>query len=94
MTDRVIYGMARIAEHLEISSSTAWRYQKKGLLDFIEVGSMSNHGGGLGRAAWRWASSLDAVKPMVQARIQDAPSRAAEARWATFTQVRSGSSFG
>ena len=95
--DDTIHGMARITDYLGISTSTGWRYQQQGLLGFIKVGSMANHGGGSGRAAWSYVGSLDAVKPLVQATVREAPRRAANARWQdqqVLTNASSGSAWG
>ena len=96
MSDFCFYGARRIAGHLQISESTLRRWRKTAEGKFIQVGSMSNAGGGQGRAAWSYASSLDNLKLLMQARMSEVRGSAAQFRWHTLrspTDVSSGSVF-
>ena len=73
--------MSRMADYLEVSQETLRRWRKLPEGAFIGVGSMSNAGGGYGRAAWSYASSLDNLQTLIQAKTSEARHQAALARW-------------
>jgi hypothetical protein len=79
--EQPLYGARRIAEVASVSPSTLWRWVKDPLNDFMVVGSMSNAGGGLGRALWTYPSSILAFKATMAAAVSEKSKRAAEARW-------------
>jgi hypothetical protein len=88
MDETPLYGTARIAEYLGISESTLRRWRKTPEGAFLEVGSMSNVGGGLGRALWTYPSSADHLKNLMQARVSSSRSVMALDQW---TRTNSGS---
>ena len=69
MDETPLYGTARIAKYLRISESTLRRWRKTPEGAFLEVGSMDNVGGGLGRALWTYPSSADHLKTLMAARV-------------------------
>ena len=68
MVETPIYGAHRIAEEADVSMRTIQRWSRDPDNDFLEVGSMSNAGGGQGRALWTFASSIQAFKGLIDAR--------------------------
>ena len=81
MKDQRLYGMGRMADYLGMSVETLRQRRKRPEGQFIKVGSMDNVGGGLGRAAWSWESSLDNLKVLMKARTAEARRQAAFKRW-------------
>ena len=80
MTDHRLYGMSRLADHLGVSEETLRRWRKRPEGAFITVASMSNLGGGYGRAAWSYPKSLDNLKTLVKAATSEERRQAALAR--------------
>ncbi len=87
MTESPIYGSERIAEYLGISESTLRRWRGLPEGSFLDVGSMSNIGGGLGQALYSFPSSLDNLKRIVRMRVSEQRRLAALVRW-NYTDVR------
>lgn len=81
MAERKIYGVARIADWLGVSERTLRRWKNRPEGTFLEVGSMSNEGGGPGQAVWTFANSADALKEAMSVRTKEERRRAALARW-------------
>ena len=88
MDEKPIYGAERIAKELGISEATLRRWRKRPEGAFLQVGSMSNVGGGLGSALWSFPSSLHHLKKLMAARTREERQRAAQIRWGP-TDVRS-----
>ena len=91
MTENPIYGTGRIANHLGVSKATVRRWRKTPEGQFLEVGSMSNAGGGLGKALFSYPSSLNHLNHLMEAKTSRARKRAADTRWRA-TDVASGTS--
>ena len=81
MSDRRIYGHDRMAQYLGVSNSTFRRWRKGPGGQFIEVGSMSNTGGGYGQAAWSFESSLQNLMELKEAQTSEYRRGAAFKRW-------------
>ena len=81
MEEESIYGTERMAAHLGVSKQTLkrWRHLPEG--QFIEVGSMANAGGGFGRGAWSFPSSLDALKHTMATKTSAERRRTSLLRW-------------
>ncbi len=91
MDEKPIYGAQRIADYLGKSLSTLHRWRARPEGAFLEVGSMSNVGGGFGQALWSYPSSLDNLKRLVETHVRDIRRRVALKRWGK-TNVSSASS--
>lgn len=81
MGEKPIFGASRIADYLEVSERTVRRMARDPLNDFMFVSSMSNDGGGLGRALSACPSSLDNFVSLLTAHTRDQRRKAADARW-------------
>jgi hypothetical protein len=79
--DEKIYGHERMADFLGVSGSTFRRMRKGPFGNFIEVSSMSNDGGGNGRAAWSYESSLQNLLELTKAQTSDNHRQNAFKRW-------------
>lgn len=79
--DKWIYGTRLIAEAAGVSESTIRRWRKKPEGGFLQVSSMSNAGGGLGKALYTYVSSLQHLKDVITARTSETRSEVAKKRW-------------
>jgi hypothetical protein len=80
--EKPLYGAARIAAEVGVSERTLWRWTKHPGNDFLDVSSISNHGGGLGRALMTHPSSIQNFRDMVIApNIAQVRRDAANKRW-------------
>jgi hypothetical protein len=90
MEKKALYGKRAFAEELGVSEATLGRWLKGPKGNAFEVSSVSNAGGGLGRAYMGEVASLHALKDFMTARTSEARRRAAAKRWHP-TDVSSGS---
>lgn len=86
---QIIYGMERIADHLEVSEATVRRWLKRPEAWCFTVGSMANPGGGYGRGWFGEVSSLEHLKEVVRTKTSEVRRNAAHRRW-TYSDVSSG----
>ena len=71
MKEQRLNGMESIAAYMERSVSTVQRLRRRPEGQFIQVGSCGPGITEYGRAAFSYPSSLDAVKPIMQARTSE-----------------------
>ena len=87
--DRIIYGAEKIGLEIGKSESTIRRYAKRPGGEFLQVSSMSNEGGGYGRALRTFQSSIHAFGERVDAETRCKHQAAAVSRWTANTDVSS-----
>jgi len=92
MAEKPVYGAAKIAALISVSERTIWRWAETPEGRFLEVGSVSNAGGGLGRALWTYPSSAQHLKNLMAARMSKSRQAAAHKRWPV-TSVNSSQAF-